>query len=132
MAKTNKQMIPEEKKEVQKEEKTHSARYYTPVTDIYETEKDMVMFMDVPGVAKEKLSISLEKGILEVEGQIGFGAYEELKPVHVEYNVGHFNRRFQVPDMIDKTGITASVNDGVLKLVLPKQKQAMPKQIKIG
>lgn len=131
MAKTKKQMIPEEKKELEKDEKTYSARYYTPVTDIYENEQEMVLLMDIPGVKKDKLEVSLEKGVLEVEGQIVFERYEELRPVHIEYNVGHFNRRFQVPDIIDKSNITASVEDGVLRLVLPKQKQALPKRIEI-
>jgi HSP20 family molecular chaperone IbpA len=69
---------------------------------------------------------------LEVEGRIDFSTYTELDPVYSEYNVGHFTRKFSLSSKIDQTKISAELNDGVLKLILPKAEEAKPRQIRIS
>ena len=86
-----------EKKEVaSREEKTVPARYYVPDTDIYETDDALTVVMEMPGVEKKDVQVSLEDDVLRVEGRIDFTKYEGLEPLYTEYNVGHFARSFSL------------------------------------
>jgi len=113
-------------------EKTVAGKYYVPLTDIIETEKSLVVTMDMPGVKKENVHVKLEDGVLEVDGQIDHSPYNDLNPVYTEYNVGHFTRKFTVSNEIDTGNIDANLSDGVLTLTLPKAPEAQPKHIKVN
>ena len=115
-----------------KEEKTVPARYYVPPSDIYETAEALTLVMEMPGVEKEDLTVTLEDGVLRVEGRIDFSKYEGLEPVYTEYNVGHYARAFTVSSAIDQDKIEAQLNDGVLTLTLHKTEAAKPRRIAIG
>ncbi|GJQ58585.1 MAG: Hsp20/alpha crystallin family protein [Candidatus Scalindua sp. AMX11] len=113
-------------------ERTIPGKYYIPRTDIAETEKNLVVTMDVPGVRKENLNITLENRNLEVDAKIDFSPYEKLDPVYTEYNVGHYTRSFTVSNTIDTKNIDANLTDGVLTLTLPKAPEALPRKIEIN
>ncbi len=113
-------------------ERTIQGKYYVPKTDIAETEKSLIVTMDVPGVRKEKVSITLENNNLDVDAKIDHLPYEDLNPVYTEYNVGHYTRQFTVSNNIDSKGIDANLTDGVLTLTLPKAPEAKPRQIKVS
>ncbi|GJQ48538.1 hypothetical protein KsCSTR_24870 [Candidatus Kuenenia stuttgartiensis] len=115
-----------------KGEKTVQGKYYIPMTDIVETDKSLVVTMDVPGVKKENVNVVLENNVLEVDAKIDFTPYEHLNPVYTEYNVGHYTRKFTVSNIIDTGKIDAKLADGVLTLTLPKAPEAQPKKIQIG
>ena len=114
------------------EEATTQGKYYTPATDIYETETELTVVMEMPGVAREDVDITLEKGRLAVEGRIDFSAYEGLKPAYTEYNVGHFVRAFTLSSKIDQEKISADMQGGVLTLRLPKVEEAQPRRIVVA
>lgn len=134
MSKTKGQSLEvQEKKELaEKEEKTVPARYYVPYTDIYETDDALTVVMEMPGVRKDDIDIKIEKDVLDVEGQIDFSKYAEMRPLYTEYNVGHFVRKFSLSSKIDQEKISAEMADGVLTLRLPKAEEAKPRQIKIN
>ena len=113
-------------------EKTVAGKYYVPLTDIVETEKSLIVTMDMPGVKKENIHVKLEDNILEVDGQIDYSPYNDLNPVYTEYNVGHFTRKFSVSNEIDAGNINANLSDGVLTLTLPKAPEAQPRHIKVN
>lgn len=113
-------------------ERTVQGKYYIPRTDIVETEKSLIVAMDVPGVKKENVNVMLENNVLEVDARIDFSPYENLNPVYTEYNVGHYTRKFTVSNIIDTEKIDASLSDGVLILTLPKVPEAQPRKILIG
>ncbi len=113
-------------------EKTVVGEHYVPLTDIIETEKSLVVTMDMPGVKKESINVKLEDNVLEVDGQIDYSPYNDLNPVYTEYNVGHFTRKFTVSNEIDTGKIDANLSDGVLTLTLPKAPEAQPRQIKVN
>lgn len=115
-----------------KEEKTVPARFYVPSTDIYETDDALTLVMEIPGVEKKDVNVSLENDVLLVESKIDFSKYEGLEPVYAEYNVGHFTRSFTLSDKIDQEGISADLEDGVLTLTLKKAKQAAARRIAIN
>ena len=128
-----KEMAVREKKEVAaKEEKTIPGRYFIPPADIYETEDGLAVVLEMPGVEKKDLDVSLENDVLRVDGRIDFSKYQEMEPVYAEYNVGHYARSFSLSDRIDREGISANLEDGVLTLTLPKAKAAQPRKISIG
>ena len=114
------------------EKKTVSGKYYVPNTDITETDKSIVMTMDVPGVKKENINIMLENNILEVDAKIDSSPYEGLNPVYTEYDVGHYARRSTVSNKIDTKNIDAKLSDGVLTLTLSKVPKVQPRQIPVG
>src|SRR3989339_1020915 len=129
----NKEVVPTPKQELEaKEEKTQQARYYKPATDIVETEAELILYMDLPGVAKENLEVKLEKNLLNVEGRIDQGRYKNLTAQYAEYNIGHFSRSFQLSSEINQERISARIDEGVLTLVLPKAEQAKPRLISIS
>ena len=113
-------------------EKTVAGKYYVPLTDIIETEKSLLVTMDMPGVKKDSINVKLEDSVLEVDGQIDHSPYNDLNPVYTEYNVGHFTRKFSVSNEIDTGNIDANLSDGVLTLTLPKAPEAEPRRIKVN
>jgi HSP20 family molecular chaperone IbpA len=132
MANSQSLTVQEKKELAPKEEKTVPARYFVPYTDIYETEDALNVIMEVPGVEKKDININLENEVLRVEGRIDFGKYEGLEPVYSEYNVGHFMRGFTLSTgRIDRDGISAELDNGVLSLTIKKAKAEIPTRIQI-
>ena len=133
MATAAQELAVHEKKElVSKEEKTVPGRYYIPYTDIHETDEALTVVMEMPGVEKKDINVSLENDVLRVDGQIDFAKYDGMEPVYTEYNVGPYTRSFTLSNRIDQEKISAQLEDGVLTLTLPKAKEAQPRQISIG
>ena len=122
-----------EKKEVQvKQESTVPGKRYLQATDIVETEGELMLYMDMPGVEKDQIKVKLEKNILVVDGQVDSNLYSELKPLYTEYNIGHFTRKFELSNEIDQNRIGATIEEGVLKLTLPKVPEKQPKLIQVN
>jgi HSP20 family molecular chaperone IbpA len=123
----------QQKRELEKkQEATIPARIYVPPTDIFETERALTIVAEMPGVEKAKVDVSVEDGVLTIQGQIDFSKYQDLRPVYTEYNVGHYRRSFSLSNRIDQNRISAEMNDGVLTLVLPKAEEAKPRRISVG
>ena len=123
----------QEKKElVSKDETTVPVRYFVPTTDIFETEDALTVVMEVPGVNKEAVDISVENDVLKIEAKIDPSKYDGMEPLYTEYNVGHFARSFTLSNKIDRQQIGAKLEDGVLTLTLKKAKEATPRKISVG
>ena len=115
----------------EKGEKTVEGRYYVPQTDVHETADALYVTMDMPGVRKENVEIHLEKNVLTVTGNVDFSNYQDLKPIYTEYSVGNYTRSFTLSSEIDKSGISAKMEGGVLALHLPKVREAAAQQIEV-
>lgn len=113
-------------------EQTRPGRFYIPKTDIYEKEDALYVVMEMPGVSKDGIAVRVEDDVLRVEGQIDFANYRDMRPVYTEYNIGHFRRRFSLSSKIDRERISASTDNGVLTVVLPKAEEAKPRRITIN
>ena len=131
MANSQELTVREKKELAGKEEKTVPARYYVPPTDIHETAEALTLVMEMPGVEKKDIAVTLENDTLRVEGRIDFSKYGGLEPVYTEYNVGHYARSFTLGSTIDQSKINAQLEDGVLTLTLPKAEAAKPRRITI-
>ena len=83
---TPQELAVRDKKElVSKEEKTVPGRYYVPYGDIYETDEALTVVLEMPGVEKKDLDISLENNVLRVDGRIEFSKYGGMEPLYTQY-----------------------------------------------
>ena len=127
------EVSPREKRELTKtEERTEAGKFFSPYTDIHETDRLVVVSMEVPGVDKNAIDIQLEKEVLTIKASIDSTKYEALRPIYSEYHVGNFVRTFAVSTKIDGSGISATVADGVLTVELPKAKEALARRISVS
>jgi len=113
------------------EEPTRSGAYFVPQVDIFETPDELRVLADMPGVPPDGVNVHLEGDELTIEGHVRPDEYEGLKPLHVEYGVGGYFRRFTLGETIDRDGIKAEMRNGVLALRLPKVEQAKPRKITV-
>lgn len=125
------QDIQVQKKREIENETTVPVRVFVPTADIYETQDSLIVYLEMPGVDKTQVSIRVEDGVLHVEGQLDFERYEGLHPLYTEYNVGHYSRKFRLPNQIEIAKIAAEMKEGVLMVTLPKVEQAKPRTIQI-
>lgn len=123
--------VREKRELVSKDEKTVPGRFYVPYTDVYETDDALTMVMEMPGVDRKDVDVSLENDVLRVQGKIDFAKYEGMEPLYTEYNVGHYARTFALSSKVDQQQISAQLEDGVLTLTLPKAAEARPRRIAI-
>ena len=123
----------QQKREVDKDrESTIPTRTYMPTADIFETEDALTVVLEMPGVSKDNVDVSVESGVLTIEGRIDFQKYEGLQPVYGEYNVGPYRRGFRISSQIDQNKIAAEMRDGVITLTLPKAEEAKPRRITVA
>lgn len=110
-------------------ENTRNRPVYLPRTDIYETKDSIVVIADMPGCDDQSVDITLEKNRLVINGLVEPTIEEGYSLTYNEYSVGDYRRVFTLSDEVDKENITASVKNGVLKLVLPKSAKTQAKKI---
>ena len=123
----------QEKRELEKKpEATVPARTFVPTADIFETEAALTVVLEMPGVDKGNVDISVEDGVLTVQGRLDFSKYEDMQPIYTEYNIGHYRRSFSLSNKINQDKIGAEMKDGVLTLVMPKAEEAKPRRISVG
>ena len=104
---------------------------YFPPTDVTVNEGDLVLTMDVPGLSHEDLSIELVDGYLVVRGERLRPQAQDGNLAHRERAFGKFERRVKVPDGVDGDAITATIEHGVLSLLVPKPDRLRPRTIRI-
>lgn len=102
-----------------------------PPVDIFEDEERVTLFADLPGVAKEDLNLQIDKDTLQIYGKAYKVAAEPGAYTYTEFPAKDFYRAFTIGEEIDRDKITASMSNGVLKLILPKAEQAKPRKIEI-
>jgi HSP20 family molecular chaperone IbpA len=123
----------QQKREVEKkQETTIPARTFLPTTDIFETSDALIVHLEMPGVDRNNIDISVENDVLMVSGRIDFSKYQGLQPVYTEYNIGHYGRSFQLSNKIDQGKISAEIDDGLVTVTLPKAEAAKPRRIKVN
>jgi len=134
-------MTDKEKKELEVTEKkaiapsdgepTREGIMYTPQVDIIEDPEAITLYADLPGIARDDVTIDVQEGVLTL-----MAAAKPTSPnwqmVWREYDVGGYSRRFTLSNQIDTAKIDAKFENGVLKLVLPKAESQKPRKIKVG
>jgi HSP20 family molecular chaperone IbpA len=103
-----------------------------PPVDIYEDVDCVTLFADLPGVSKETLDVQVDKDTLKIYGKRAAGnGTEGVTRLYDEIPAKDFYRAFTIGEEIDREKISASMNNGVLKLTLPKAEKTKPKKIDI-
>ena len=108
-------------------------RDWAPAVDIREEESRYLLSADIPGVARENIEITLEDGVLTLKGERrGETATNGQDYSRRERMHGIFMRQFTLPETVDTQNISATVKDGVLDVVIPKQAKPQPTRITIN
>lgn len=107
-----------------------SAMTFTPRVDILETEAEILLFGDLPGVSSDDLDIRYENKELTICGKAQ-PRQHGAKPLYGEYQVGDFYRSFQIGEAIDPERISAELKNGVLTVHLPKTEAVKPRRIEV-
>ena len=120
------------KRELESEaERTKPGPVFVPAVDIFESEAEITLLADIPGVSSENVSIDLHENQLTLSGEVEPLISEKEGYLLQEFETGTFHRQFTLSDRIDQNAITATVKDGVLRLVLPKAQKAKPRKIEV-
>jgi HSP20 family molecular chaperone IbpA len=112
-------------------EQTRTGPVFTPPVDIFETDKEITLLADMPGVKAGDLNIDLHENVLSLDGEVQ--APEGANEIDVirEYRTGKYYRQFTLSQVIDQAKIDAQLKDGVLRLGLPKVEDATPRKITV-
>lgn len=105
---------------------------WMPIVDISETDGEYLIKAELPEVKKEDVKVTVENGVLTIQGERRQEKEEKGKKYHrVERSYGSFVRSFTLPESIDEGGVRAEYKDGVLNLHLPKSEKVKPKAIEV-
>lgn len=103
----------------------------TPPVDIVEDEGGITLTADLPGAARDALSVRVDGDTLTLEAPIRLGEPAELEALYVERRAARYLRSFTLSRELDSTNIEARLKDGVLTLRLPKFERARPRRIEV-
>lgn len=103
------------------------------LVDIIEEENKYTVYAEMPGVAKNDIQITIEKGVLTIKGERKEEKREHKKGKYQYYERSHgsFQRSFALPEHIDENSIEAHFNNGLLELSLKKKEKEKPKTIEV-
>ena len=106
---------------------------WNPSVDISETDENIAVAAELPGMTKEDIKVTVANGILTIEGEKKEENEETEKQARrVERRYGAFKRSFRLPSAVNADSIAATYRDGVLKLSLPKAETAKTREIEIA
>jgi HSP20 family protein len=110
-----------------------NAGNWIPPVDLYETEHEVVLKAELPGVDSKDVDVSIHDGLLYLKGERKHESeIKEESCRHVERSYGAFGRTFTLPASIDAEKVKADFKDGVLTLTMPKREESKPRKIKIS
>ena len=111
-----------------------SAMTWSPAVDVRETQNELMLSFEIPGITPEQIEVTTDNGVLTVRGE----KREERKEgdegqFHlVERSYGSFSRSFQLPKNLDESKIDAGFEHGVLTVRIPKAALPQPKRIQVN
>jgi len=106
---------------------------WAPAVDIYETESELVVTADLPGINENDIDVRVENNMLTVRGERKLEkTINEDNMLRVERAYGSFSRSFSLPNSVNTEAIKADYHDGVLTVKLPKREESKPKQVKVN
>lgn len=128
-----KEMTVKEKKALEEgaKESTRPGQVFVPAVDILENEEEIIILADMPGVTSKSVDIDLRESVLTIEGRISPVEGEKEVTVYREFDWGDYLRQFTLSDAIDQEKITAKMDQGVLRLTLPKAEKRKPQKIQV-
>lgn len=105
---------------------------WLPPVDIYETEAEIVIMSELPGMKEEDIDIQVSDGVLSLKGEKKYPVEGERDNFYrLERAYGKFNRSFAIPNTVDIGSVKANLKDGLLKITLKKKTEVHPRVIKV-
>lgn len=106
---------------------------WSPALDVFDDKESVVVKVELPGLKKEEINLSLHDGVLTVSGDRKRETEKkEGESFRSERYFGKFQRSVTLPTAVDSAKVTAAYKDGVLTVELPKAEEAKPKQIEVS
>ncbi|MEY2439089.1 MAG: hypothetical protein QOI34_474 [Verrucomicrobiota bacterium] len=105
---------------------------WTPALDLYQNNDNIVAMIELPGMQKEDIEISLHDGMLTISGERKDETQDGERAERSERYVGTFRRSVTLPTRVDANKVNATYKDGILTVTLPKAEEAKPKQIQVN
>lgn len=106
---------------------------WAPTVDIFETDDDIVVTAELPGLEKDQVGVEYKDGVLTLRGERKLEREVKEESYHrMERSYGAFHRSFTLPGSVDAEKITAKMKNGILEIHLPKKEAAKPKQITVA
>lgn len=106
---------------------------FAPALDVAEQDHDIVVVAELPGVRKEELKVTVHDDVLTVSGERKETALpEQARWIRNEIGGGSFSRSIELPVPVKSDAVTAELKNGILRIVLPKADEALPKEIRIN
>jgi HSP20 family protein len=103
----------------------------TPAVDVFEDGQGITLWADLPGVTKEKLDVRVQDGNLYIEAEAIVPTPAGLRLQHAELREPRFARAFSLSADFDTSKIFANLQDGLLKLTIPRRDEARPRRIEV-
>ena len=114
------------------EDKEFTTSSWAPAVDIFETENELVMSAEIPGVDEKDIEIKIEDNTLSLKGERKFEKETKEENYHrIERSYGSFYRAFTLPNSIDPEKIQAEHENGILRITMPKRQELKPRKVKI-
>src|SRR5438094_6140468 len=108
------------------------SRVWMPIVDMHETNDDLVLNFEIPGVREKDISLSITGDLLTVKGEREFNhQLRDDNCLHMERVYGKFERSIRLPMPVQADRVSATCRDGMLEVRLPKTEEVRPKEIKI-
>lgn len=106
---------------------------WSPAVDLYEDKDNLTVRIEVPGMTKESIDISLHEGVLTVSGERKEVERPEASEAYrSERFYGRFQRTIELPKPVESDRVAANYKDGILTITLPKTAEAKPRQIEVN
>jgi HSP20 family protein len=105
---------------------------WSPALDLYQSNDNVIAVVELPGMRKEDIEISLHDGTLTISGERKRDSANGEKAERTERYIGAFRRSITLPTRVDANKVSATYRDGILTVTLPKAEEVKPKQIQVG
>ncbi|MFP3566726.1 Hsp20/alpha crystallin family protein [Paraburkholderia sp. SIMBA_030] len=127
------QLTERDRNAVGRRDNTQSVRRTTivPAVDVYEDSQGVTLWADLPGVTRDKLDVKIHDSSLSIEAEAVVPTPANLRLQHAEVREPHFARTFLLSADFDTSKIDASLQDGVLKLTIPRRDEARPRRVEV-
>ncbi|WP_319404878.1 Hsp20/alpha crystallin family protein [uncultured Desulfosarcina sp.] len=129
MAESKELQVKDKQEVASPAEQTRPGIVFTPEVDIFENEQQLKLLADMPGVAPNDVKIDLNDSVLSISGEVKPFEGKDESDVLIEFEIGRYYRQFTLSEGVDQSKIEAKLEDGVLRLTLPKAEKAIPRQI---
>ncbi len=111
---------------------TKDVAYVRPRYEITENEHAFCVDVDLPGVGRNDVTLTLHDGILELTGERNWKAPKDWKPISGDHEAFAYRLKLMVGDRVAEGGISAETSNGVIRLTLPKEEEKKPRKIEIS